>query len=365
MCSPPCGRGVWWARLRWSRVHSARPRCEPYPPPQPLRLGARLSSASYSKGVLLPAPARADCHCRNPPTARCRRSTGVGTGARAAAVGQTAHHGRSPGPRLHPSRHRRMDVPLVREPARRLPPGSGRRRFFQFPTNSALGVLAPALWHGSAEQSRHQYHSHAFHRCRAKGQRGSPGLPMGAAPMAYVLWQRHLSHNPRNPKWPDRDRFVLSAGHGSMLLYSLLHLTGYDLSLDDIKTFRQWARARPATRNPFSPRAWRPPPARSVRAPPMRSVWPWPNAFSPTLQQAGHTIVDHFTYALVGDGDMMEGITHEAASLAGHLGLASCLALRRQQGFSRRPHLAGLYRGRGQAFRGLRLASPAGRARRH
>jgi transketolase len=73
-----------------------------------------------------------------------------------------------------------------------------------------------------------------------KANAGHPGLPMGAAPMAYVLWQKHLVHNPRNPKWPDRDRFVLSAGHGSMLLYSLLHLTGYDLSLDDIKTFRQW-----------------------------------------------------------------------------------------------------------------------------
>ena len=112
-----------------------------------------------------------------------------------------------------------------------------------------------------------------------KANAGHPGLPMGAAPMAYVLWQKHLKHNPRNPKWPDRDRFVLSAGHGSMLLYSLLHLTGYDLSLDDIKTFRQWGSRAAGHPESFSPRAWRPLPARSVRAPATRSAWPWPSAF--------------------------------------------------------------------------------------
>jgi transketolase len=111
-----------------------------------------------------------------------------------------------------------------------------------------------------------------------KANAGHPGLPMGAAPMAYVLWQKHLKHNPRNPKWPDRDRFVLSAGHGSMLLYSLLHLTGYDLSLDDIKTFRQWGSR--AAGHPESSLAPGVEATRSGRAPATQSAWPWPNAFS-------------------------------------------------------------------------------------
>ena len=161
-----------------------------------------------------------------------------------------------------------------------------------------------------------------------KANAGHPGLPMGAAPMAYVLWQRHLSHNPRNPKWPDRDRFVLSAGHGSMLLYSLLHLTGYDLSLDDIKTFRQWG-----SRAAGHPESFLAPGVEATTGPLGQGAT---NAVGMAMAERflagrynkpGHTIVDHFTYALVGDGDMMEGITHEAASLAGHLGLGKLVWL--------------------------------------
>jgi len=161
-----------------------------------------------------------------------------------------------------------------------------------------------------------------------KANAGHPGLPMGAAPMAYVLWQKHLKHNPHNPKWPDRDRFVLSAGHGSMLLYSLLHLTGYDFSLDDIKTFRQWgsrAAGHPeshafagieCTTGPLGQGA--------SNAVGMAMA---ERFLAGRYNKPGHTIVDHFTYALMGDGDMMEGITHEAASLAGHLGLGKLIWL--------------------------------------
>jgi transketolase len=161
-----------------------------------------------------------------------------------------------------------------------------------------------------------------------KANAGHPGLPMGAAPMAYVLWQKYLTHNPRNPKWPDRDRFVLSAGHGSMLLYSLLHLTGYDLSLDDIKTFRQWG-----SRAAGHPESFLVPGVEATTGPLGQGA---SNAVGMAMAERfaagrynkpGHTIVDHFTYALVGDGDLMEGITHEAASLAGHLGLGKLVWL--------------------------------------
>jgi transketolase len=146
--------------------------------------------------------------------------------------------------------------------------------------------------------------------------------------MAYVLWQKHLVHNPRNPKWPDRDRFVLSAGHGSMLLYSLLHLTGYDLSLDDIKTFRQWG-----SRAAGHPESLLAPGVEATTGPLGQGA---SNAVGMAMAERfaagrynkpGYTIVDHFTYALVGDGDMMEGITHEAASLAGHLRLGKLVWL--------------------------------------
>ena len=161
-----------------------------------------------------------------------------------------------------------------------------------------------------------------------KANAGHPGLPMGAAPMTYVLWQNHLRHNPKNPKWPDRDRFVLSGGHGSMLLYSMLHLTGYDLALDELKAFRQWG-----SRAPGHPESFCTPGVEATTGPLGQGAT---NAVGMAMaerflagryNQPGHTIVDHRTYAMLGDGDMMEGITHEAASLAGHLKLGKLVWL--------------------------------------
>ncbi len=155
-----------------------------------------------------------------------------------------------------------------------------------------------------------------------KANSGHPGLPLGAAPMAYVLWSRHLRHNPRDPHWADRDRFVLSAGHGCMLLYSLLYLTGYDLSLDDLKAFRQWG-----SRTPGHPEVLLTPGVEATTGPlgqgtanavgmAMAERW-----LANRFNRPGHEIVDHRTFAIVGDGDLMEGISSEAGSLAGHLGL--------------------------------------------
>jgi transketolase len=161
-----------------------------------------------------------------------------------------------------------------------------------------------------------------------KANSGHPGLPMGSAPMAYVLWQNHLRHNPKNPKWPNRDRFVLSAGHGSMLLYSMLHLTGYDLALDELKAFRQLG-----SRAPGHPESFCTPGVEATTGPLGQGAT---NAVGMAMaerflagryNQPGHTIVDHMTYALMGDGDMMEGITHEAAALAGHLKLGKLVWL--------------------------------------
>jgi transketolase len=157
---------------------------------------------------------------------------------------------------------------------------------------------------------------------------GHPGLPLGAAPMAYVLWQRHLRHNPKNPRWADRDRFVLSAGHGSMLLYSLLHLFGYDVSLDDLKKFRQWGSKTPghpeihetagveATTGPLG--------QGSANAVGMAMA---ERMLAARFNRPGHTLVDHHTFALVSDGDLMEGLSAEAASLAGHLKLGKLVYL--------------------------------------
>ncbi len=151
---------------------------------------------------------------------------------------------------------------------------------------------------------------------------GHPGAPMGAAAMAYVLWTRHLRHNPADPAWPDRDRFVLSAGHASMLLYSLLHLTGYDLPLEEIKNFRQWG-----SKTPGHPEHGLTPGVETTTGPLGSGV---ANAVGMAIAERmlaarfnrpGHTIVDHRTYALVSDGDLMEGIASEACSLAGTLGL--------------------------------------------
>ena len=157
---------------------------------------------------------------------------------------------------------------------------------------------------------------------------GHPGLPMGAAPMAYVLWTRFLKHNPANPQWFDRDRFVLSAGHGSMLLYSLLYLTGYDLSLDDLKNFRQWG-----SKTPGHPEYGHTPGVETTTGPLGQGL---ANAVGMAMAEAflaarynqpGFPIVDHTTYALVSDGDLMEGVSHEAASLAGHLKLGKLICL--------------------------------------
>ncbi|HET7777430.1 MAG TPA: transketolase [Rudaea sp.] len=161
-----------------------------------------------------------------------------------------------------------------------------------------------------------------------KANSGHPGLPLDAAPMAYVLWTRWLKYNPRNPQWADRDRFVLSAGHGSALLYSLLHLTGYDLSLDEIKRFRQWGSKAPGH------------PERGHTAGVEVTTGPlgqgMANAVGMAIAEAqlaarynrpDHAIVDHHTYALVSDGDLMEGVASEAASLAGHLQLGKLVCL--------------------------------------
>jgi transketolase len=161
-----------------------------------------------------------------------------------------------------------------------------------------------------------------------KANSGHPGLPLGAAPMAYVLWQNHLRHNPRNPRWPDRDRFVLSAGHGSMLLYSLLHLTGYDLKMDDLKAFRQWG-----SRTPGHPEFGLTPGVEATTGPLGQGssnavgMAIAERALAHRFNQEDLAIVDHFTYALVSDGDLMEGISAEAASLAGHLRLGKLVYL--------------------------------------
>jgi len=157
---------------------------------------------------------------------------------------------------------------------------------------------------------------------------GHPGMPMGAAAMAYVLWTRHLRHDPAQPKWIDRDRFILSAGHGSMLLYSLLHLTGYDLTLDDLQHFRRWGSRAPGH------------PERGSSAGVEVTTGPLGQGFAnavgmalaerwlaATFNRPGHSIVDHRTYVIASDGDLMEGVAAEAASLAGDLRLGRLIVL--------------------------------------
>ncbi|PZD96283.1 transketolase [Paenibacillus sambharensis] len=161
-----------------------------------------------------------------------------------------------------------------------------------------------------------------------KAQMGHPGMPMGAAPMGYTLWTRQMKHNPANPEWFNRDRFVLSAGHGSMLLYSLLHLSGYDLTLDDLKAFRQWG-----SRTPGHPEFGH---TAGVEA----TTGPLGQGFAMAVGMAmaeahlgavynreGYQLVDHYTYTICGDGDLMEGVAGEAASLAGHLKLGKLVVL--------------------------------------
>lgn len=157
---------------------------------------------------------------------------------------------------------------------------------------------------------------------------GHPGLPMGAAPMAYVLWTRHMRHNPANPKWADRDRFILSAGHGSMLLYSLLYLTGYDVSIDDLKAFRQWG-----SKTPGHPEYGHTPGVEATTGPLGQGIAMAVGMamaerhLAARFNRPDFPIVDHYTYALVGDGDLMEGVAAEAASLAGHLRLGRLIVL--------------------------------------
>ncbi len=161
-----------------------------------------------------------------------------------------------------------------------------------------------------------------------KAKSGHPGMPMGTADLAYVLWTRFLKHNPANPAWPDRDRFVLSAGHGSMLLYSLLHLTGYDLPLEELKNFRQWS-----SRTPGHPEYGLTPGIETTTGPLGQGFANGvgmaiaESFLAATFNRPGFPIFDHFTYAIVSDGDLMEGVSHEAASLAGHLGLGKLIYL--------------------------------------
>lgn len=157
---------------------------------------------------------------------------------------------------------------------------------------------------------------------------GHPGLPMGAAPMAYALWANHLNHNPNHPEWFNRDRFVLSAGHGSSLLYSLLHLAGYDVSIDDLKSFRKLN-----SKTPGHPEFGHTPGVEATTGPLGQGI---ANAVGMAMAEAhlaakfnedGHSIIDHNTYALVGDGDLMEGVSYEAMSMAGHMKLGKLIVL--------------------------------------
>ncbi len=161
-----------------------------------------------------------------------------------------------------------------------------------------------------------------------KANSGHPGLPLGAAPMAYVLWQRHLKHDPSDPTWIDRDRFVLSPGHGSMLLYSLLHLYGYDVSLDDISSFRQFGSKTPGHPESFITQGVEattgPLGQGSANAVGMAMA---ERHLAAEFNHEGQCLIDHFTYAMVSDGDLMEGVSAEAASLAGHLGLGKLIYL--------------------------------------
>ena len=161
-----------------------------------------------------------------------------------------------------------------------------------------------------------------------KANSGHPGMPMGAAPMAYALWTKYMNHNPENPNWFNRDRFVLSAGHGSMLLYSLLHLSGYNVTMDDIKSFRQWG-----SKTPGHPEYGHTPGVDATTGPLGQGIAMAVGMamaerhLATTYNRDNYNIIDHYTYAICGDGDLMEGISAEAASLAGHLKLGRLIVL--------------------------------------
>jgi transketolase len=161
-----------------------------------------------------------------------------------------------------------------------------------------------------------------------KANSGHPGAPMGLAAAGYVLWTKFLKHNPKNPLWHDRDRFVLSGGHASMLLYSLLHLTGYDLTLDDLKNFRQWE-----SKTPGHPEYNHTPGVETTTGPLGQG---FANAvgmamaerfLSKRFNRPEFDVIDHHTFVMCGDGDLMEGVCSEAASLAGHLGLGKLIVI--------------------------------------
>jgi transketolase len=173
---------------------------------------------------------------------------------------------------------------------------------------------------------------------------GHPGMPMGMAEIAEVLWRRHLRHNPGNPLWPDRDRFVLSNGHGSMLIYTLLHLTGYDVTIDDLKNFRQFR-----SKTPGHPEVGHTPGVETTTGPLGQGL---ANAVGMAIAEKvmaaefnrpGHEIVSHSTYVFVGDGCLMEGVSHEACSLAGTLGLGKLIALYDDNGISIDGHVEGWF----------------------
>ena len=177
-----------------------------------------------------------------------------------------------------------------------------------------------------------------------KANSGHPGMPMGMAEIAEVLWRRNLKHNPRNPQWADRDRFVLSNGHGSMLLYSLLHLTGYDVSIDDLKNFRQFK-----SRTPGHPEVGHTPGIETTTGPLGQGIT---NAvglaiaekvLAAEFNRPGHEVVNHHTYVFLGDGCLMEGISHEACSLAGTLGLGKLIAFYDDNNISIDGHVDGWF----------------------
>ncbi|MBE3569723.1 MAG: transketolase [Bacillales bacterium] len=161
-----------------------------------------------------------------------------------------------------------------------------------------------------------------------KAKSGHPGMPMGTAPMAYALWTRFMNHNPKNPDWFNRDRFVLSAGHGSMLLYSLLHLSGYGVTMEDLKNFRQWG-----SKTPGHPEYGHTPGVEATTGPLGQGIAMAVGMamaerhLASVYNKENYSIVDHYTYAICGDGDLMEGVSAEAASLAGHLKLGRLIVL--------------------------------------
>ncbi|MCR9969245.1 transketolase [Vibrio cholerae] len=177
-----------------------------------------------------------------------------------------------------------------------------------------------------------------------KANSGHPGAPMGMADIAEVLWRTHLNHNPQNPNWADRDRFVLSNGHGSMLIYSLLHLSGYELSIDDLKNFRQLH-----SKTPGHPEYGYAPGIETTTGPLGQGITNAvgmamaEKALAAQFNKPGHDIVDHFTYVFMGDGCLMEGISHEACSLAGTLGLGKLIAFWDDNGISIDGHVEGWF----------------------